>query len=66
MPDAYYGVAGTYGCCLAVSDKLSLLKMLIWNIDTKKEKRINRERKDRKGIDFRLDKATQLIVDFKA
>ncbi|MHB8103355.1 MAG: hypothetical protein ACYDEF_14585 [Methanosarcina sp.] len=50
----------------AVSDKLSLLKMLIWNIDTKKEKRINRERKDRKGIDFRLDKATQLIVDFKA
>ncbi len=45
----------------AVSDKLSLLKMLIWNIDTKKEKQINRERKDRKGIDFRLDKAIQLI-----
>ena len=40
--------------------------MLIWNIDTKKEKRINRERKDRKGIDFRLDKAKQLILDFKA
>lgn len=45
----------------AVSEKLSLLKMLIWKIDTKKEKRINRERKDRKGIDFWLDKATQLI-----
>lgn len=45
----------------AVSEKLSLLKMLIWNIDTKKEKHINRERKDRKGIDFWLDKARQLI-----